>query len=157
MKPKYQLYAINAFLTVGMILLGSYYFYMDSEFSTKKPIDDEKRLSLELRLPLIPGDSAVHSYYKQFIEDDILSKAEYVTLVQLEQKYFDALGAGGQDKVKSSLAQMTALEREKENLASFERFGSKALPPELVQPAREAILEKIEKLETEEAEAKKPN
>lgn len=154
MKSKHQLYIINSLFFIGMILVAVYYIYMDQNYSTKKPIDDEKRLALELRLPFLPKDSAVHSYYKEFIKDDVLSKAEYVTLIDLEQKYLNSMGS---ETTADNTVQKSDLELERENLEAFDRIGAQLLPPKIAETAREAIVSKIDKLEAKEKAKLKPN
>lgn len=157
MKINRQLLAINIFLGIGMVVLIAYYLFMDENYSAKKAISDEKRLALELRIPLYPDNAAVKQYYSNFIEDGVVTKAEYVTLVELEQKFKDHLGSDSTNASDTEQAAKTPLEKERANLEAFDRIGALALPPEMVGPAREAITDKIAKLENEEANTKKPN
>ena len=154
MKNKHPLLFINIFLGMGMVLLVAYYLFMDENYSSRKPISDDKRLALEFRIPAYPDDAAVKKYYNFFLEDGIITKAEYVTLIELEQKYKEYISKNPTKLPMLDNQHKSALEKERENLAAFDRIGSAALPDNLVGPAREAITEKIAILEKDELHKK---
>lgn len=157
MKLNRQLLAINIFLGIGMILVIAYYLFMDENYSAKKPISDEKRIALELRIPAYPDDAAVKQFYSRFLEDGVITKAEYVALVDLEQKYKAHVLSSSTDSSVVDQGSKSPLQLERENLEAFDRIGKATLPPELIGPAREAITDKITRLENEEKGANKPN
>lgn len=101
---------------------------------------DQKEV-LRLAVVVLGYPEVVQNAFKEYTNDDVLTKSEYGDIVAMMKAYDDQLA-----KTKTSKTPQTKLEQAEANLAAYDRVGYMVFPENQRDKVRSILVDNINKI-----------